>query len=70
MRVPDRLYVLMERVYLAERQRRRREQADRVQAEDRAFRFAADRQHDAHAAGTCGGTDGGCRYFPCYSVRD
>lgn len=70
MRIPDRLYVLMERVYLAERRRRRRELDDRVQAEDRAIRLAADRQRDAHRAGTCGGPGNGCGYFPCYTVRD
>lgn len=70
MRIPDWLYVPLERVYLDQRQIRRREQQEAVKAEDRALRAWYDSRRAAHDSGMCGGAIDGCRYFPCYSVRD
>lgn len=69
MRWPGWAYRRLERVYLDQRQIRRREQRETVEAEDRALRAWAAREHEAHDSGRCGGAAAGCRFFPCYSVR-
>lgn len=69
MRLPGWAYRRLEHVYLDQRQLRRREQREAVEAEDRALRAWAAREHEAHDSGQCGGAAAGCRFFPCYSVR-
>lgn len=69
MRWPGWAYRRLERVYLDQRQIRRREEREAVEAEDRALRAWAERAHEAHDSGMCGGAAAGCRFYPCYSVR-
>lgn len=69
MRIPDWLYAPLERFYLDQRQIRRREQREAVEAQDRALRAFWAARHENHDSGMCGGPAAGCRFFPCYSVR-
>jgi hypothetical protein len=68
VRLPNWAYARLERVYLDQRQIRRREQREAVEAEDRALRAWAAQAHEAHDSGRCGGAAAGCRFYPCYSV--
>lgn len=65
IRLPDRVYAVLERVYLSQRVIRRRELKEAVAREDAALRAYYDRMRAAHAAGRCGGQDNGCCYVPC-----
>lgn len=65
MRIPDRAFRLLERVYLHQNRIRRAELRERVAAEDRALRAYWDRKSEAHDSGRCGGAENGCGYFPC-----
>lgn len=68
-RLPDRLFLILERAYLAQRRIRRDEDRRELERQDQAMRAAAARDHARHDSGACGGYDGGCRFYPCYSVR-
>ncbi len=70
MKAPDWFFKLGERAYMAERRRRNLRLVALLEAQDRSMRAAADKRREAHAAGLCGGYANGCRYYPCYSVRD
>lgn len=70
IRLPDRLYARLERFYRAQTRIRRKELSRELDRQDRAFRAQCDREHTAHDSGLCGGFPNGCRYYPCYSVRD
>jgi hypothetical protein len=66
MRLPDRLYALLERVYVAQRRIRRAEDRAELERQDRALRDYADRQrreHQIHKA--LGKRAEGCPYVPC-----
>jgi hypothetical protein len=65
MRLPDRLYRLLERAYLHQTRLRRRADRDRLAAEDAHMRAHYARLHTRHLAGTCGGKAAGCCYTPC-----
>lgn len=69
IRLPDRLYSILERVYRAQRDIRRAEQRAELARQDEALRALCARESAAHDGGECGGFEGGCRYYPCYSVR-
>lgn len=65
MRLPDWAYARLERVYLDQRNARRKESAAQADRDDQALRAWADRMRDAHDMGTCGGQAAGCPYVPC-----
>ena len=68
-RLPDWSFSILERVYRAQDRIRKAEQRAELERQDRALRALCDREQAAHDSGTCGGAPGGCRYYPCYSVR-
>lgn len=53
MRWPGWAYRRLERVYLDQRQLRRREQREAVEAEDRRYRAFCAREQEAHDSGQC-----------------
>lgn len=65
IRLPDRLFTVLARVYRAQDRIRRREARERLDAEDRAFRVQCAINRLKHEAGECGGAEAGCRYVPC-----
>ncbi len=67
-RFPDRVFRVLERVYMDQRAIRRREQREAVEREDQALRAWAARAREAHDSGMCGGSVAGCRFYPCHSV--
>lgn len=70
MRLPDRVFRVMERVYHTQRAIRREEQRCRLETEDAMMREYFRRLEATHDAGACGGAAGGCRYAPCFMVED
>lgn len=70
IRLPDPLFSILERVLLTQRRIRREEGRRELERQDRALRERCARESAAHDSGDCGGEAGGCRYYPCYSVRD
>lgn len=69
IRLPDRAYRVLERVYRAQARMRREELCREVARQDAALRTRFARELAAHNAGLCGSAEGGCRYYPCYSVE-
>ena len=69
MRIPNRLFSILERAYLAQRRIRREENRRKMELEDQAARWAYARLEALHAAGACGGKENGCRYYPCLNYR-
>lgn len=65
MRLPDRLFRILRRVYLAQERLRREEARRALEAEDRRMREHYKALHARHVAGTCGGAAAGCCYVPC-----
>lgn len=70
IRLPDWAFARLTRVYRAQDRLRREELRRKVAEEDRRFRAQCDRDSARHDSGMCGGVVAGCRYYPCYSVRD
>lgn len=65
LRLPDRAFRLLERVYRAQNRIRRIELREQVRREDERMRaYYADLQI-RHDMGTCGGAAAGCGYVPC-----
>ncbi|HEX5997292.1 MAG TPA: hypothetical protein VFY84_19300 [Jiangellales bacterium] len=69
IRIPDRAFSILARVYHAQKLIRRDEQAREVARQDRELREHFARQEAEHDAGRCGGAMNGCRYAPCYVVN-
>lgn len=65
MRLPDSLYLRLERLYLSQRRTRREESRRRADEQDRRLRAYFARQTALHEAGECGGAEAGCGYVPC-----
>jgi hypothetical protein len=65
MRLSDRAYQALERLYFAQRTIRREESERRLAEEDAAQRAYYNALRQRHAAGTCGGAEAGCCYVPC-----
>lgn len=69
IRIPDRAFRSLERVYRAQARMRREDLHRKMQREDAAMRVQFAKEEAAHVAGQCGGATAGCRYYPCYSVE-
>jgi hypothetical protein len=65
IRLPDRVFVVIERVYREQYRMRRAELRAAVEKEDRDMRAYYARLAVRHEAGTCGGAEAGCCYVPC-----
>lgn len=65
VRIPDRVYAILERIYLDQRSIRRRETNRRMSEDDRRVREWADRKSIEHDMGVCGGAVNGCPFVPC-----
>lgn len=65
IRLPDRAFRVIERVYRAQDRIRRQELSQRVRAEDEWMRAYYADLSIRHDMGTCGGSEAGCCYVPC-----
>lgn len=65
IRLPDRVFRILERVYRAQDRLRRAELREAVLRQDRSLREYFARQQIAHDMGTCGGVAAGCGFVPC-----
>lgn len=65
IRLPDRLFAVVERVYRAQDRLRRVELRAAVRREDERMRSYYTALIARHDAGTCGGAEAGCCYVPC-----
>jgi hypothetical protein len=69
MKLPNRVFDLIERVYFTEKSRRAVETRRGMERYERLQRwwYALDRAQ--HSVGQCGGRITGCHYRPCYVVE-
>jgi hypothetical protein len=65
IRLPDRAFTLLERVYKAQNRLRTAERRLALKAEDARQRAYYADLSDRHDMGTCGGKEAGCCYVPC-----
>lgn len=65
IRIPDRAFRIIARVYRAQDRIRRAERAAELRRQDEAQRAYYSDLIERHTAGTCGGAEAGCCYVPC-----
>jgi hypothetical protein len=70
IRLPDRVYGLVARVYFVQKGIRRAEADRELERQDRQLREHFARLEAAHDRGQCGGAASGCAYAPCLVVAE
>lgn len=69
MRLPNRVFYLVARVYFTEKSRRAAEARREMERYERLLRWIFALERARHGLGQCGGATNGCRFRPCYVVE-